>query len=79
MAEFTLFPSTGISIANDFISNQPITIEKIENPYGFTVNVAEGDVVAANTKISISSNISPDAFEKINGVINYPKVILTYA
>lgn len=79
MAEFTLFPSTGVSVANNFSSDQSITIQKIDNPYNFTLNIAEGDTVAANTEISISSNIDFDAFENINGVIATPKVTVTYA
>ena len=79
MAEFTLFPSTGVSVANNFSSDQSITVQKIDNPYNFTLNIAEGDTVAANTEISISSNIDFDAFENINGVIDTPKVTVTYA
>lgn len=79
MAEFTLFPATGISVANNFSSDQSITIQKIDNPYNFTINVAEGDTVDANTEIYISSSIDFDAYEKINGAINAPKVIVTYA
>lgn len=79
MSEFTLFPSTGISLNNTFSSDKPITIQKIDNPYKFALNIAEGDVVAANTEISISSGIDFDAYEKINGVVNNPKVTVTYA
>lgn len=79
MAEFTLFPNTGVSMANNFSSDQSITIQKIDNPYNFTINVAEGDTVDANTEISISSSIDFDAYEKINGAIGAPKVIVTYA
>lgn len=79
MAEFTLFPSTGVSVANNFSSDQSITIQKIDNPYNFTLNIAEGDTVAANTEISISSSIDFDSYEKINGTVQQPKVIVTYA
>jgi len=79
MAEFTLFPYTGVSMANNFSSDQSITIQKIDNPYNFALNIAEGDTVAANTEISISSSIDFDAYEKINGVVNNPKVVVTYA
>ncbi len=79
MSEFTLSPSTGISLNNTFISDQPITIQKIDNPYKFALNIAEGDVVDANIEISILSDIDFDAYEKINGVINNPKVTVTYA
>ena len=79
MPEFTLFPSTGISLNNTFSSDQPITIQKIDNPYKFALDIAEGDVVTANTEISISLGIDFDAYEKINGVVNNPKVTVTYA
>lgn len=79
MAEFTLFPSTGVSVANNFSSDQSITIQKIDNPYNFTLNIAEGDTVAANTEISITSSIDFDAYENINGVYDTPKVTVTYA
>ena len=79
MSEFTLSPSTGISLNNTFISDQPITIQKIDNPYKFAINIAEGDVVDANIEISILADIDFDAYEKINGVVNNPKVTVTYA
>jgi len=79
MAEFTLFPSTGVSVANNFSSDQSITIQEIDNPYNFTLNIAKGDTVAANTEISILSSIDFDSYEKINGAIGAPKVTVTYA
>lgn len=79
MAEFTLFPNTDISLANSFSSPNSITIQDIENPYEFTLNVASGDVVVPNTEISISSTISISECEKINGTVQNPKVTITYA
>lgn len=79
MAEFILFPSTGVSPNNSFSTSQAITIQKIDNPYNFAINIAEGDVVNANVEISISSSIDFGSYEIINGVIDNPKVTVTYA
>jgi hypothetical protein len=79
MAEFTLFPATADSQANTFTPATDIVVQKIHNPYNFSLNVVENENVIAGTNITVSSSINFEDYEVINGIPQTPKVVITYA
>ena len=62
--------------AQNFVAEGDITIESITNEYGFNLNFSEGDVITEDTTLYLNEFKEP---ETINGVIQTPKVIITYA
>lgn len=62
--------------AQNFVAESGITIESVANEYGFNLNFSEGDVITEGTTLYLNEFKEP---ETINGVIQTPKVIITYA
>ena len=76
MPKVTITQATLVAEAQNFVAEGNITIESITNEYGFNLNFSEGDVIAEGTNLYLNEFKEP---ETINGVIQTPKVIITYA
>lgn len=76
MPKVTITQATLVDKAQNFVAEGNITIESITNEYGFNLNFSEGDVIAEGTNLYLNEFKEP---ETINGVIQTPKVIITYA
>lgn len=76
MPKVTITQATPVVKAQNFVAGSDITIESITNEYGFNLNFSEGDVITEGTTLYLSEFKEP---ETINGVIQTPKVIITYA
>lgn len=76
MPKVTITQATPVAKAQNFVAESDITIESITNEYGFNLNFSEGDVITEGTTLYLNEFKEP---ETINGVIQTPKVIITYA
>ena len=76
MPKVTITQATPVARAQNFVAESDITIESITNEYGFNLNFSEGDVITEGTTLYLNEFKEP---ETINGVIQTPKVIITYA
>ena len=76
MPKVTITQATPFAKAQNFVAESDITIESITNEYGFNLNFSEGDVITEGTTLYLNEFKEP---ETINGVIQTPKVIITYA
>ena len=76
MPKVTIIQATPVARAQNFVAEGDITIESITNEYGFNLNFSEGDVITEGTTLCLNEFKEP---ETINGVIQTPKVIITYA
>lgn len=79
MGKITLKTESQTSAKVTYTTDSEITIQSIENDHNLSVSVAVGDVVASGTEIETLSAVSEDQWEKINGVLQTPKVVITYA
>lgn len=76
MPKVTITQATPVAKAQNFVAESDITIESITNEYSFNLNFSEGDVITEGTTLYLNEFKEP---ETINGVIQTPKVIITYA
>lgn len=76
MPKVTITQATPVAKAQNFVAESDITIESITNEYGFNLNFSEGNVITEGTTLYLNEFKEP---ETINGVIQTPKVIITYA
>lgn len=76
MPKVTIKQATPVAKAQNFVAESDITIESITNEYGFNLNFSEGDVITEGTTLYLNEFKKP---ETINGVVQTPKVIITYA
>lgn len=76
MPKVTITQATPVARAQNFVAESDITIESVANEYGFNLNFSEGDIITEGTTLYLNEFKEP---ETINGVIQTPKVIITYA
>lgn len=75
MPKAIITQSTPTSEAQNFITESEITVESIVNEYNFNLDFSEGNVISLGTTLSLNEFKEP---EIINGVVQTPKVIITY-
>ncbi len=76
MPEATITQVTPFARAQNFVTENETTITGIVNSYNFNLNFSEGDVIEPGTVLYLNEFKIP---ETINGVVQTPKVIITYA
>jgi len=76
MPEAIITQVTPFTKAQNFVTESEIIITGIVNDYNYNLNFSEGDVISLGTTLSLNEFKEP---EIINGVVQTPKVIITYA
>jgi hypothetical protein len=75
MPEAIITQVTPFTKAQNFVTESEITITGIVNDYNYNLNFSEGDVITSGATLYLNEFKEP---ETINGVVQTPKVIITY-